>query len=42
MTIENQRIPIDGSYRFASVENVGEVLIPDLKKNRDFLLLTQQ
>ena len=42
MQIVNQRIPIDGSYRFASVENVGEVLIPDLKKNRDFLLLTQQ
>lgn len=42
MTIQTQRLPVDGSYTNRSVEGVGQVLIPDLAKNREVLALTQQ
>lgn len=37
LKVINQRIPADGTYSFATVENVGSVIMPNLTKNRAIL-----
>lgn len=38
--IKNQRIPLDGTYKFGSVGNIYDVVLPDFEANRLYLMET--